>query len=235
MSKSFRFKQFTIQQDKCAMKVGTDGVLLGAWISPVAGNLLDIGCGTGLLSLMMAQRVEAATIDAIDIEESAYLQSIENVEQSKWEDRIHVFHTSLQQCDTSKKYDLIFSNPPYFVQSTNAPDKARHLARHTDNLPFLDLIEGVKRLMSEEGVFALILPIIEAQQFICLTKEEGLFLNRKCEVKPNFEKAPKRMLMEFSFLESNLIEEELTIETDKRHHYTKEYITLTQDFYLYDR
>lgn len=232
MSSSFHFKEFSIKQDKCAMKVGTDGVLLGAWISAIEGNLLDIGCGTGLLSLMMAQRVENASIDAIDIEEQAFLQCVDNVKESKWSLKITTHHSSIQQYKTSKKYQLIFSNPPYFVKSTKAPNQERSTARHTDELPFEELINGVINLLNANGIFALIMPVGEAEIFIQLATEKGLFLTRKCSVKPNEVKPLKRVLMEFSFQEKSILEEELTIETDKRHHYTKDYINLTKDFYL---
>jgi len=231
----FQFKQFAIKQDECAMKVGTDGVLLGAWAKAVKGNVLDVGCGTGLLALMMAQRETELFVDAIDVEESAYLQSIENVSLSKWGDNINVFHTTLQTFKTEKQYHHIISNPPFFVKSYKAPDKARATARHTDGLPFEELIIYTKRLLKKEGLFSLVLPIVEGNQFIQLALVHGLYLNRKCEVFPNNTKPSKRLLLEFSFFEKKLIEEKLTIETDVRHQYTKEYISLTQDFYLYDR
>lgn len=232
---SFQFKQFTIKQDKCAMKVGTDGVLLGSWVSPVKGNLLDIGCGTGLIALMIAQRVQDAKIDAIDINELAYFQALENVESTSWRKRVNVHHSSLQQFNQDKKYDLIFTNPPYFVQAFKAPNEARNTARHTDELSFDVLLDSVVNLLLKSGVFSLILPVKESNYFIELAVNKGLFLNRKCEVKPNYIKPVKRIMMEFSFTETQLKEESLTIETEKRHHYTKEYISLTQDFYLYDR
>jgi tRNA1Val (adenine37-N6)-methyltransferase len=235
MSAPFRFKKFTIQQDKSAMKVGTDSVLLGAWISPIEGNLLDIGCGTGLLALMLAQRIEHADIDAIDIDENAYLQASENIILSDWSNKISVFKTALQKFKTAKKYQLIFTNPPYFVESFKAPEKARSTARHTDDLPFEVLIDSVLNLLDKFGIFALILPVVEANLFINLATQKGLFLNRKCEVKPTINKPVKRVMMEFSLVETELKEEQITIETDKRHQYTKEYISLTQDFYLYDR
>lgn len=235
MSSPFRFKQFTIQQDKCAMKVGTDSVLLGAWVSKAQGNLLDVGCGSGLLALMMAQRFLNVNIDAIDIDEGAYVQTIENVAASKWRDKISVSNCSLQQFSANKKYQLIFTNPPYFVSSFKASNKARNTARHTTELPFEELIYSVLNLLADDGVFALILPVVESNLFIDLAINEGLFLNRKCLIKPNKNKPVKRVMMEFSLHKNTLIEEHLTIETDKRHYYTKEYISLTKDFYLYDR
>jgi tRNA1Val (adenine37-N6)-methyltransferase len=230
----FHFKQFSIKQDLCAMKVGTDGVLLGAWVVSKGENLLDIGSGTGLLALMLAQRNKKAVIDAIDIDEGAYLQTLENIKESKgnWEDRINAIHTSLQEFRSKKKYDLIFTNPPYFINSFKAPDSSRKKARHNDTLSFKDLIGSVKRLLKDDGCFGLILPINEAVLFVATAKQDKLYLNRKCWVSPNVNKSPKRVLMEFSFQEKNVVEEWLTIEVEKRHHYTKEYINLTQEFYL---
>ncbi|MCO6501317.1 MAG: methyltransferase [Vicingus serpentipes] len=232
MLNSFQFKQFAIQQDLSAMKVGTDAVLLGAWLTPKEGDLLDIGTGTGLLSLMLAQRTSTAQIDAIDVDENAYQQAMINVGNSPWKNRVHIQHQSIQLFKTEKKYDLIFSNPPYFINSSKASEEARNRARHADELPYNQLIVAVKRLLKREGIFAVVLPVNEAQLFIEEAKGRELFLNRKCSVKPNINKIPKRVLMEFSYAMLPVIEEELTIETEKRHQYTKEYINLTQDFYL---
>ena len=232
MSDSFQFKQFTIQQGLSAMKVGTDAVLLGAWLTPKEGDLLDIGTGTGLLSLMLAQRTETAEIDAIDIDKQAYQQTLINVANSPWKNRIHVQHQSIQLFETEKQYDLIFSNPPYFINSSKASEEARHRARHADELSYDELIAAVKRLLKREGIFAVVLPVNEAQLFIDEAKRNELFLNKKCAVKPNANKPSKRVLMEFSYAMLPVIEEELTIEMEKRHQYTKEYINLTQDFYL---
>ena len=232
MSNSFQFKQFTIQQDLCAMKVGTDGVLLGAWSTAKEGSILDIGSGTGLIAIMLAQRTKSALITAIDINQNAYLQTLQNVNECMWKDRIQVFHAAVQDFKSTIKYDLIITNPPYFINSTKAPQHERNTARHTDELSFLDLITAVKRLLKKDGLFAIILPIEEAKLFIKEAQEKELYLNRICEVKPNLDKAAKRMLLEFSFYITELKEEELTIETEKRHHYSKEYIILTQDFYL---
>ena len=232
MSTSFQFKQFTIQQDVCAMKVGTDGVLLGAWSNVKEGNILDIGSGTGLIAILLAQRTKSALITAIDINQNAYLQTLQNVNECKWKERILVFHSSVQDFKSETKYDLIISNPPYFIDSTKAPQHERNTARHTDELSFLDLITAVKRLLKKDGLFVLILPTEEAQLFIKEAQEKELYLNRKCLVKPNSNKAVKRILMEFSLYNPELKEEELTIETEKRHQYTKEYIILTQDYYL---
>jgi tRNA1Val (adenine37-N6)-methyltransferase len=232
MINQFEFKQFTIHQDLCAMKVGTDGVLLGAWSTEKEGNILDIGSGTGLIAIMLAQRTKSALINAIDINENAYLQTLKNIKKCTWENRINVFQSSLQEFNPNQQYDLIISNPPFFTNSTKAPKEDRNTARHTDHLPYAVLIKSVTQLLKDDGIFSVILPIDIAHLFINEAEGKDLYLNRRCFVKPNPIKAPKRVLMEFSFHTNKIMEEEITIETVKRHHYTKEYIILTQDFYL---
>ena len=156
----FQFKQFTIEQDKCAMKIGTDGVLLGAWTSietePFA--ILDIGAGTGILSLMLAQRCYAGIIDAIEIDDDAYEQCVENFEASPWADRLFCYHASLEEFadEIEDKYDLILSNPPFFSEDYKTESEQRDLARFSDAMPFEHLIESVSKLLSEDGVFALL-------------------------------------------------------------------------------
>jgi len=228
----FQFKHFSISQDNTAMKVGTDGVLLGAWSAATDGNVLDIGTGTGLIAIMLAQRSKTALIDAVEVETEAYHQAKENIFACNWTNRISALHISIQKFRPTKKYDLIISNPPFFVASTKAPNQERNTARHTDTLSFDDLIAAVNQLLHADGVFSLILPINEADLFTDLATIQQLFLNRKCIIKPNPTKPAKRVLMEFSFSKTDILFEELTIETDTRHHYTKEYISLTKEFYL---
>ena len=228
----FKFKQFTIKQNLCAMKVGTDGVLLGAWSNIPNGNVLDVGSGSGLISLMIAQRNTEVEIDAIDIHKDAFLQTQENVNESTYSERIHVYHTAIQLFETTKKYDLIISNPPFFNNAYKSTDLAKNIARHTDELPFDVFIEKVKELLTDDGILSLILPIQESLLFTELALKKRLHLNRKCWVKPNYEKEPKRVLLEFSFSQSEILDELLVIETEKRHHYTEEYRNLTRDFYL---
>lgn len=233
MSASFAFKQFTIVQDQCAMKVGTDGVLLGAWATPKSGLVLDIGTGTGLIALMLAQRIKNAQIDAIEIEENAVLEAQQNVVNSKWNDRIKIIPSSLQSYFPNLQYDLIVSNPPFFTNAFQPKKTDRATARHTNNLTFDELILNAFRLLKTNGIFALVLPINEAVQFIEKAQLHHFFLRRKCEVKPNLLKAPKRVLLEFVKTKPiKIIEENLTIETNKRHHYTTEYEELTSSFYL---
>ena len=158
----FQFKQFTVWHDKCAMKVGTDGVLLGAWTSVEnTRSILDVGCGTGLISLMLAQRCQAI-IDALDIDPAACMQARENADRSPFGQRLQVIHRPFADCVTEfagiRQYDCIVSNPPYFINSLKCPDKQRNQARHTDTLSLDELISGSKQLLSPGGRLCLILP-----------------------------------------------------------------------------
>jgi tRNA1Val (adenine37-N6)-methyltransferase len=232
MSAKFQFKQFAIQQNLCAMKVGTDGVLLGAWTKTPNGTVLDIGSGTGVIGLMIAQRNPNCFIDAIDIDENAFLQTKTNAENCPWNNRINVFHTSLQDFKPNKKYQLIVSNPPFFVNSSKSGNAAKNTARHTDELSFEDLLHSVANLLLPDGIFSVVLPFAAAQEFTELAKTHQLYLNRWCKVKPNLAKPPKRVLMEFALHQQTLEQETLTIETNQRHVYTPAYQNLTKEFYL---
>ena len=199
-STSFAFKQFIIKQDKCAMKVGTDAVLLGAWIIPNGSkHILDIGTGTGVISLMLAQKT-VAQIDAIDIEEEAFIQAKQNVSESKFSKQIHVIHSSFQEYAKTavKKYNLIVTNPPYFEQSLKSSDEQRSHARHADVLPFEELLDGVLKLLDEKGKFCLILPTLEAVKFRTLAEKKGLNLSKLLRVKSRVDKDTEiRHLMQF--------------------------------------
>ena len=238
MNKPFYFKEFTINQDKTAMKVGTDAVLLGAWCSleTYPDTILDVGSGTGLISLMMAQRSDAETIDAVEIDAAAYEQTVGNFEQSDWADRLFCYHSSFQ--DFSKEmnedaveYDLIISNPPFYTDAFETKDSSRNSARFTTALSFEDLLNGVSKLLSDRGVFTTIIPFKETVAFVKLAAKNNLFLNRICSVRGTATTEVKRSLLEFCFDQKELVETSLTIEIS-RHVYTQEYINLTKDFYL---
>ena len=238
MSKPFKFKEFTIHQDKTAMKVGTDGVLLGAWCSVdgYADSILDIGSGTGVISLMIAQRSDAMTIDAVELDENAYEQSVANFEESDWGDRLYCYNATFQEFsdeleEEEETYDLIVSNPPFYTDAFQSEDASRNKARFTSALSFEELIVGVSKILSENGIFAVVIPFKEEVFFIALAKENNLFLNRVCRVQGNETSEVKRSLMEFSSIEVELKEESLIIEI-ARHQYTEAYIDLTRDFYL---
>lgn len=220
------------------MKVGTDAVLLGAWatIKNHPDSILDVGAGTGIVSLMLAQRSEAFTIDGVEIDELAYEQCVDNFELSDWGDRLFCYYASFEEFaeeirEEEETYDLIVSNPPFYSDSFESDDLARNKARFTSSLSFENLISNVITILSETGVFALVIPYKEEQKLVKLANENNLFLNRVCRVRGNVTTEIKRCLLEFSFVKKELIEEELAIEI-ARHQYTKEYIDLTKDFYL---
>lgn len=235
MSK-FTFKQFSVEQDKTAMKVGTDGVLLGAW-APIHHNpfsILDIGAGTGIIALMLAQRTHAQQVDALEIDEDAYEQAVDNFENSPWGDRLFCFHAGLDEFieEPEDEYDLIVSNPPFYAEDYKTENEQRDLARFQDAMPFEELIEAADLLLSENGIFAVILPFKEEKNFIALAKESELYPTKITRVKGNSTSAIKRCLLAFSRNENSVPEiDELIIEID-RHVYTPEYIELTKEFYL---
>ena len=236
----FHFKQFTIYQDKCAMKVGTDGVLLGAWtfVENNPTSVLDIGTGSGLIALQLAQRCDAELIDAVEIDAASFEQAVANFENSPWGDRLFCYHASLAMftSEIDERYDLIVSNPPFYTESLSLSQQkeviaeARKKARFTCSLSFDELLFSVSKLLSEKGIFSVIVPFKEEASFVDLAKKYHLFLNRLCRVKGNPTVEVKRSLLEFSFCKSNPKIEHLTIEI-KRHQYTKAYIALVKDFY----
>lgn len=230
----FKFKKFTIRQDKCAMKVGTDGVALGAWASVKDTlTILDIGTGTGLIALMLAQRCHAL-IHAIDIDEETCAQAKENISTSPFADQIRVWHNSFDTFTTSNpmKYDLIISNPPYFNRSLKNPDAKRAIARHTDTLSFTDIIEKGKKMLTPQGRIALIIPFEQEKDLIDSTEKHQMFIIRQTNVFPTQEAKPKRILVELaSTTPTLLIKNNLIIEIS-RHQYTEVFKTLTKDFYL---
>lgn len=235
MNLPFKFKQFTVHQDRCAMKIGTDGVLLGAWVSlkNKPNSILDIGSGTGLLALQMAQRSDAQTIDAIEIDENAFEQCTDNFENSQWADRLFCYHASAQEfaVEINEKYDLIISNPPFYSEDYKSKSEARDLARFNDSLPFEHLVGVVHKLLPKDGIFALILPQSEEENFIALASKAGLFPNRICRISGTTASEEKRSLMEFSFTETIPETEFLTLELS-RHEATPQYKELVKDFYL---
>lgn len=231
----FKFKQFTINQDKTSMKVGTDGVLLGSWADcENAQRILDVGTGTGLIAIMLAQR-SIAKIDAVEIDEDAFIQASDNVQGCKWHERISLEHAPFQEFYSSsdEKYDLIVSNPPYFINSFKPNCDKRNTARHTDTLPFGDLLNGVDKLLSSKGKFCVILPYVEGCVFIAEAAGKDFYCTKKVEVKPTFTKPTKRLLLEFQRNKTSLVNQTLIIETNQRHSFTDEYVTLTKEFYLH--
>ncbi|MCL9807599.1 methyltransferase [Flavobacterium amniphilum] len=231
----FQFKQFKIEQDRCAMKVGTDGVLLGAW-TPVINNpynILDIGTGTGLIALMLAQRTHAEQIDAIEIDDDAYEQATDNFENSPWNDRLYCYHAGLDEFveEVEEEFDLIVSNPPFYTDEYKSGDEQRDNARFEDSLPFEELVEAADFFLSDNGIFSLIVPFKEEEKILKLTKARSLFPLKITRVKGTPTTEIKRSLMAFTRIEQPAVIDELVIEVG-RHDYTPEYIALTKDFYL---
>jgi tRNA1Val (adenine37-N6)-methyltransferase len=232
----FQLKQFSIEQDRCAMKIGTDGILLGAW-TPLENNpisILDIGTGTGIIALMLSQRSNAQQIDALEIDEDAYEQAVDNFENSPWSDRLFCFHAGLDEFveEPEDEYDLIVSNPPFYTEDYKTESEQRDLARFADAMPFEDLIEAAALLLSENGVFTVIIPFKEEEGFIGIANEYELYPIKITRVKGTPTSEIKRSLLAFSRNKNSLIlTDELIIET-ARHVYTLEYIELTKKFYL---
>ena len=217
------------------MKMGTDAVLLGAWVDVdnYPFSIFDIGSGTGILALMIAQRSHAEVIDAIEIDENAYEQCVDNFENSPWSDRLFCYHASLEEFadEVEDSYDIIISNPPFYSEDYKSDNSQRDLARFADALPFEHLLKSVSILLSEEGRFSVIIPFREEEKFIGLASRVHLFPNRILRVKGNPNSETKRSLIELSFSKSEIKLEELIIEIE-RHQYTEDYINLTKDFYL---
>jgi tRNA1Val (adenine37-N6)-methyltransferase len=232
----FSFKQFSVEQDQTAMKIGTDGVLLGAW-TPIENNpfsILDIGTGTGIIALMLSQRSNAQQIDAIEIDDDAYEQAVDNFENSPWSDRLFCFHAGLDEFveEPEDEYDLIVSNPPFYTEDYKTENQQRDLARFADAMPFEDLIEAAALLLSENGIFSVIIPFKEEEKFIALANEYELYPIKITRVKGTPTSEIKRSLIAFVRDENAIIlTDVLTIET-ARHIYTPEYTELTKDFYL---
>ena len=231
----FNFKQFQVNQERCAMKIGTDGVLLGAWTPLINNpfNVLDIGAGTGILSLMLAQRSNAEQIDAIEIDEDAYEQCVENFEASPWGDKLFCFHAGLDEFvdEPEDEYDLIISNPPFYTDDYKSDNTSRDLARFEDALPFEELIEAAALLLSDNGIFSVIIPYKEEERFVDMCKELDLFPLKITRVKGTPTSEIKRSLLAFCRMEQTPLIDELVIEIS-RHNYTPEYIELTKEFYL---
>ncbi len=258
MNLGFQFKQFFVKHDRCAMKVGTDGVLLGCWVpisnlqSPISNlqspifKCLDIGTGSGLIALMLAQRCPEAEITAIDIDPDAVAQARENFAASPWADRLHVAQCALQDLSNqafsfeqrglfSFDYNLIVSNPPYFTASLKNPDAARCAARHNDTLPFSSLIAQSARLLAPDGILALIVPTEAESELQSLAREQGLHCTHRCYVHPKPGRPAKRVMLAWQHAVASAIHGEstghLTLEDDHGAR-SDEYKQLTKDFYL---
>ncbi|SMO69172.1 tRNA1Val (adenine37-N6)-methyltransferase [Saccharicrinis carchari] len=232
-NKVFNFKQFAVRQEKAAMKIGTDGVLLGAWASVnKVQSVLDIGTGTGLIALMLAQRTTDALIHAVELDHAAQSEAAFNFKASPWNNRLNAIHADFKTCHWTSSYDLIVSNPPFFKHSLKNPCDKKSIARHTDSLSYDQLIRGAVKLLSNTGRFCVVLPASERNNFKKIAAQDQLYLNKVLYIKPTPSKPPKRVLMEFSFENKLGIENEMIIEEFGRHGYSDDYKQLTKDFYL---
>lgn len=236
-SEGFQFRMFYVRHDRCAMKVGTDGVLIGCW--PLADShmpirrILDVGTGSGLVALMMAQRFPEAHIDAIDIDEAACEQAKENAQISNFRSLISIFISRLQDWKPEAKYDLIVSNPPYFQNSLKNPDSGRKLARHTDTLSYEDLISHSVRLLSPNGMLALILPAETEAEFTEIAAKAGLALSRITRVYSKESKPARRVLLCFQWSAISMPPtEDILVLEDNKGGRSASYQELTKDFYL---
>jgi tRNA1Val (adenine37-N6)-methyltransferase len=229
----FSFKEFTVFQDKSAFKVGTDGVLLGAMADVLnVKRILDIGSGTGVISIMLAQRSEAEIV-SIEPDKESFGQACENISLCRWRNRIKVLNTELQNYNPGKeKFGLIVTNPPYYSESLKNPDHRKSTTRHNDSLTSGELLAGVLKLLEDNGRFQLIMPYVEGNIFIAEARQFGLYCNNIVKIKPLPTAEIRRLIMTFSRERRKVTEKYLTIESGKRHEFTEEYIKLTKDFYL---
>jgi len=229
----FSFKQFTVNQERSAFKVGTDAVLLGA-LAGVDGakRILDIGTGTGVIAIMLAQRCSAEIV-AIEPDYESFADAGGNANSCPWKERIRVLNTDLQNFfPHDGLFDLIVSNPPYFVDSLKNPDDRRSAARHNDSLSSADILKGAARLLAEGGRLQLILPYAEGNVFIAEAAEYGFYCNQILKIRPLPASEIRRLILTFSRNQLKPVEKFLTIEHGARHEFTDEYKNLTKDFYL---
>ena len=232
----FRFKRFSLNQDRCAMKIGTDGALMGAWCTVEnATQVLDIGTGTGLIALMVAQRINGAEfhITAVEADREASIQAKENIEHAEWSKHIEVVHTMLQDYDTQTKFDLIVTNPPFFTNSLTAPDGKRTMARHTLSLSAHDICNFAARHLTCNGLLSLILPTKEAADFEQTARETGLYLARATSVSFKTQAAPKRIMAEYTLQPKETILRDTLSVSNENGQYTSDFIHLLQPFYLH--
>jgi tRNA1Val (adenine37-N6)-methyltransferase len=229
----FHFKQFSVRHERSSMKVGTDGVMLGAWTKiDKANRILDIGTGSGLIALMLAQRTSENThIDAVEIQQAAYTDAQENVDHSPWKNKIVIHHLPIQQFKPNYQFDLIVSNPPYFQYSLLPPTKERETSRHSHSLPPTELIQSIKHHLTPHGRFSIILPYREGMQFIDLAKKENLYCSRQCTFQTRQHKPIERLLLEFTRVPVDCETGHLLLYSEMNT-YSTEYQQLTNAFYL---
>ena len=236
ITEPFRFKQFSIHHQRSSMKVGTDGVLLGAWAEIQDKNqILDIGTGSGLIALMCAQRNPDAIIHGVEIDKEAYEEAVENGSNCTWSERIKFYNMKIQDFESDELYESIISNPPYFKHRVKSKIRGRDKARDAEFLPQVDLLISVKRLLRPNGTFQLIYPYQAGKEIIALAKKQGFYPRRMTVVRSRKEMEPERLLIELHTQDSPIMHDELSIYQSgkKSSLYTDDYISLTKDFYLY--
>lgn len=231
MSAPFRFKQFEVRQERAPMKVGTDGVLLGTWAEG-GERILDVGTGTGLIAMMMAQRFEHAQVVGIDINEGAVLDAVDNVTRSKFAERVVIEKCALQEFD-NHGFDSIVCNPPFFVKSLQCPNKGRSEARHSDTLNIEEVIDNASDILNEGGMLSVILPYEQEKMFVESGKKAGFAVNRIMRVRPTKNSIYKRVMIELrkGVVQGSVDEREMYIE-QARHVYSEDYYEMTKEFYL---
>tara|TARA_Y100000782_G_C10186754_1_gene267083 strand:- start:309 stop:1025 length:717 start_codon:yes stop_codon:yes gene_type:complete len=233
----FHFKQFSIQHHKDVFKVGTDGVLIGAWalesLDPDKKlNILDVGTGTGLIALMLAQRFSNASVTAIDQNAQAAEIALANIQASPWRDRVEALYRRLQDVDAEGEFDVLVSNPPFFENDLKAAEVSKTQARHTDELPHKELIDHAFSVLKPDGVLAIVLPVQEGEAFKAKALQKGFYLQREAKVSGNPDQPAKRLLMEFSKVATSEVKKESFAVEKARHQYTERYTALTRAFYL---
>jgi tRNA1Val (adenine37-N6)-methyltransferase len=240
-AKPFSFKKFTIQQDRCTMKVGTDGVLLGAWVD-ITGvqKILDIGSGTGVIAIMLAQKTveTAGIVHAVEIEDTAFSQAQENIQQSPFAKQLQIFHQSIQDFAKNciEKYDLIVSNPPFFTGGTFSNNQEKNNVRHTVKLSHSDLLNATRSLLQKNGKFCVILPLIEGMRFIEIASTYGFFCTKRTDIRTLADKPVERLLLEFEISDNDSEKKQekdelIMLNSSERNDYSDAYKNLTQDFY----
>lgn len=228
----FQFKRFTVRQDRCALKVGTDGVVLGAWVrTEGAKRILDIGTGTGLLALIAAQRNAEAMIDAVEIDDTSTEQAVENIAASPWSDRVRVHRMDVRRMKSAEPYDLIICNPPFYAGEMDSPDVRKGLAKHSGELTFAELIDAVSRLVASEGRFACIIPLNREAELMKLAEGNDLHVVRRCTLRYLEARPVKRVLLELGRSRASLQDEELVVE-HRQGVYTDTYRALLSDLML---
>lgn len=229
----FQFKRFTVRQDRCALKVGTDGVLLGAWTHwGHANRILDIGTGTGLLALIAAQRNATAHIDAVEIDDAAAAQAAENAAASPWVGRVRIHRMDVRRLRASEPYDIIVCNPPFYAGEMGSPDARKGVAKHGGELSFAELLDAVDRLLAEVGRFNVIVPVDREADLLREAAHVGLGPSRRCVVRYLASKPPKRVLLELRRGPSKVEEEEVAVEEDGPFDYSAKYQALLSDLML---